>query len=176
MLRVLTIILSLSLVIACTVTGSNKVNRTLELESPDTVVYLVRHAEKRNVKIKDPMLTEQGKKRAESLAIELADVKLDKIYSTSYLRTQMTAKPTAENKKLEITPYSMPVSMLAAKILKLHKQQKVLVVGHSNTTPELIAALGIETPVDIEHDQYGDLFIIEFHNGKPQLTRSRFGN
>lgn len=175
MLRLLGSLLLLSLVSGCSSTSNEEYSESSELAVPDSVVYLVRHAEKQSTKTKDPELTKAGKNRAQALAKKLSDVELSAIYSTNYRRTQMTAMPTAQQQEMEISTYYIPTKMLAAKILKLHKKQKILVVGHSNTTPELIAALGVETPVVIEHDQFGDLFIIEFRNGMPQLTLSQFG-
>lgn len=175
MLRLLGSLLLLSLVSGCSSTSNEEYSESSELAVPDSVVYLVRHAEKQSTKTKDPELTKAGKNRAQALAKKLSDVELSAIYSTNYRRTQMTAMPTAQHQEMEISTYHIPTKMLAAKILKLHKTQKILVVGHSNTTPELIAALGVETPVVIEHDQFGDLFIIEFRNGMPQLTLSQFG-
>lgn len=174
-LKYFTALLAVSLVVSCSTTRLERAEVTTSAQQPGTVVYLVRHAEKSKEKTKDPKLSEAGLNRAKALAQVLTDVEIDKIYSTNYIRTQMTAAPTAKSKELDVASYSVPAKLLAAQILKLHKQQKILVVGHSNTTPELISALGIETPIVIEHDQYGDLFIVEFDAGKPQLTLRRFG-
>lgn len=168
-------LVSLVLMAACANTkDQSDIGSKALSKEPDAVVYLTRHAEKLAVG-KDPKLSDKGQQRAQALALKLVDVELDSIYSTDYQRTQMTAQPVAASKGLEVTSYNLPIKLLAAKILKLHDKDNVLVVGHSNTTPELIAALGIETPIVIEHHQYGDLFIIEFFNGKPQLSRSKFG-
>lgn len=168
-------LVSLVLMAACSNTkGQSDISATELSKEPAAVVYLTRHAEKL-ASGKDPKLSEKGQQRAQALALTLADVELDRIYSTDYQRTQMTAQPTAASKEVEVISYNLPIKLLAAKILKLHNKDKVLVVGHSNTTPELIAALGIETPIVIEHHQYGDLFIIEFFDGKPQLSMSKFG-
>lgn len=155
-----------------TTTTSN--NATPSLETNKTVVYLVRHAEKLKSALRDPELSERGKEQAKSLAKKLSNIKLDKIYSTDYLRTQMTAAPTANAQGLEVMTYNIPVTLLAGKIEKLHKHQNVLVVGHSNTTPELIAELGIETPIVIKHDQYGDLFIVELSEDNANLKMDKF--
>lgn len=175
MLKYLAAMLVLLFASACSTTRFDSAEVVEVAEKSRTVVYLVRHAEKNNTNTKDPELSEAGQNRAKVLAELLADVELDKIYSTNYIRTKMTATPTAKSKKLEITSYAVPAKLLAARILKLHKLEKVLVVDHSNTIPELISALGIETPIVIEHHQYGDLFIVELDAGKPQLTWSKFG-
>ncbi len=145
-----------------------------EVDTNTTVVYLTRHAEKAKSPGRNPELAPKGKQRAKALADKLADIKFDQIYSTPYHRTKMTAGPIAEQQKLEITEYNVPANLLASKILKLHDKQNTLVVGHSNTVPKLIQALGVDEKVYIGHEQYGDLFIIEIKNGKSSLTKTNF--
>lgn len=101
------------------------------------IVYAVRHAEKG--KGRDPELTEAGAARAAELARVLGDVKLDAVYSTNYKRTQLTAQPVAAKQGLEVQGHD-PKGFAAA--LKGGKARTVLVVGHSNTTPDLIRSLG----------------------------------
>jgi len=152
-----------------------------ELVEPELVkvasskIYLVRHAEKLSGQGKDPDLARVGKERADALAVKLAEVELDHIYSTDYKRTMMTATPTAKQQNLEIEKYSIPLYLLANKIKQLHKEQTILVVGHSNTTPQLIKALGIAEPVQIDHNQYGDLYIVELTETGATLMVDKFG-
>lgn len=101
------------------------------------VVYAVRHAEKGEGR--DPGLTEAGAARAAELQRVLKDVAFDAVYSTNTLRTRSTAQPVAEGHGLEVTTYD-PGGI--AKQLKAGEARTVLVVGHSNTTPDLIRALG----------------------------------
>ncbi|MGE3181178.1 MAG: histidine phosphatase family protein [Phycisphaerae bacterium] len=61
-------------------------------------VYLVRHAEKANEKEPDPVLSEQGAKRAAALSQVLRDVPVSSIFCTPYKRSQETAKPLADAK------------------------------------------------------------------------------
>lgn len=103
------------------------------------VVYAVRHAEKGSGR--DPELTEAGAARAAELARVLADVTLDAVYSTNTRRTKLTAQPVADGHDLEIQTYD-PAGL--AKTLKAGEARTALVVGHSNTTPDLIRALGGE--------------------------------
>lgn len=131
-----------------------------------TLVFLTRHAEKQSDQGRDPNLTEQGSKRAQNLAYALSKSKLSAVYSTNYKRTMQTATPTALEQSLQLTMYEPSSKELAKAIVDKHKGQKVLVVGHSNTTPELLAALGVKEPVVIEHDQYGDLYLVILKDGK----------
>ena len=136
---------------------------------PTTVIYLVRHAEKKVNEGKNPSLTAEGRLRAQHLATVLADVKLSAIYSTPYKRTLETATPIAEMKQIKITEGYISAELFAGILVKANRQENVLVVGHSNTTPELIKALGVNSEVTIGHDQYGDLFVVEVNGNKAEL-------
>lgn len=125
-----------------------------------TLVYLTRHAEKRSDQGKDPSLTSQGQKRAENLAYALSKSNLDVIFSTDYKRTRETATPTSEAQKLDIFSASTSAKTMAETITSEHLGRKILVVGHSNTTPVLLAQLGVKEQVTINEDQYGDLFLV----------------
>ncbi|MFD0963553.1 SixA phosphatase family protein [Pseudofulvibacter geojedonensis] len=102
-------------------------------------IYLVRHAEK-ELSVKNPPLTECGQQRAKSLSTFLKEVNLDAIYSTDYVRTQSTAKPTATIKGLDIKSYN-PRKLKDFASLLLYRKEDALVVGHSNTTGVLAGIL-----------------------------------
>lgn len=114
-----------------------------------TTVVLVRHAEKATDDARDPTLSEAGQRRASALADALQHARVSAIYVTQYRRTRLTAAPTAERNGL--IPIERPVDTtnlerfatdLAAEIRALHQGGTVLVVGHSNTTPDVVRALG----------------------------------
>lgn len=173
MLRVSIALLALVWISAC----APKVELPLVKKSNEeiTKIYLVRHAEKLKTSDKNPKLSFKGEVRAQALAERFMDVGLDVIYSTSYLRTEMTVAPLAKSKKMKVESYSLPADLLAKKISSLHKGQTIFVVGHSNTVPKLIKALGVETAVEIQHDQYGDLFVVELGNTDIKFSVSHFG-
>ena len=133
-----------------------------------TVVFLTRHAQKRSDQGKNPDLTDEGKNSAQRLATLLSEVDLDVVYSTPYKRTIQTATPTASQKKLMINQLMLTAPEMALKIRVKHEGDAVLVAGHSNTTPALLAQLGVENPIVIEHDQYGDLFVVVLKKGELQ--------
>lgn len=118
--------------------------------------YFVRHFEKQLGD--NPSLTETGKARAEALAVFFSDKSLKAVYSTDYNRTQETATPVAQFKKLEIQSYDP--QKLAEFAIQLKAQNHVLVVGHSNTTPELLGLMG-GASITIEESEYGVLYIVE---------------
>ena len=126
-----------------------------------TTFYLVRHAEKvtTDVSAKDPVLTENGEKRATTLAKKLNSKKLTAIYSTDFQRTKLTVQPIAEKQKLEVKIYNPKILKSWAKIiLQENKGGKVLIVGHSNTVLETIDALGGKRPIAEINDQQYDYF------------------
>uniref|UniRef100_A0A486XWU5 Histidine phosphatase family protein n=1 Tax=Rheinheimera sp. BAL341 TaxID=1708203 RepID=A0A486XWU5_9GAMM len=122
-------------------------------------VYLVRHAEKLTDG-KDPALTACGQARADALATSLAGVKLAAIYATPYQRTQQTAAAVAKPQQLDITQYDprQPEVLLA----QLKAQSlPVLVVGHSNTVPELVAQLSGIAMAPLTEQDYDLLYQVK---------------
>ena len=122
--------------------------------------YFVRHFEKQQGA--NPELTDVGNKRASQLAEFFADIPLSQVYSSDYKRTQQTAAPVAEKLGLAIQLYDPRKLPELAKTLRMNSD--VLVVGHSNTTPELITLMGGATPVMTESD-YGQLFLVRVSEG-----------
>ncbi|MGZ8781809.1 MAG: histidine phosphatase family protein, partial [Thermoanaerobaculia bacterium] len=85
------------------------------------------------------------------------------IYTTPYARTRDTAAPIASALRLtsiEVKPGPSYAADLAAKIRAEHAGKTVLVVGHSNTTQNVMKALGIENAPKIEETEYDNLFIV----------------
>ena len=105
-------------------------------------VILSRHAEKAAAPPKDPPLTEAGQKRAKLLASMLADSGVDAIYVTELQRTQQTAAPLAA--RVQVKPTVLPANDTEALVKAIRARQRgvVVVVGHSNKLPDIIAGLG----------------------------------
>src|ERR1039457_5201569 len=135
-------------------------------------VILVRHAEKAAAPAEDPPLTVEGRQRAEALAAMLSASGVTSIYVTDYLRTQQTAEPLAS--LLHLTPQHTDAQktpdLVAA--IRAQKDGVVLVVGHSNTVPEIIAALGVPT-VKIDDSEYDSLFVLTISGKDVSLLRLR---
>lgn len=126
-------------------------------------IYLVRHFEKAKGS-DDPHLTELGSMRAVQLANLLKKTDIEVLFSTQYNRTIETAQPFADSSGLPIVFYDPKELNAFAKQL-LSTNTNSVVVGHSNTTPELISLLGGEAKVLTESD-YGELFKITIEDGK----------
>ena len=132
-------------------------------------IYLVRHAEKQK-ESDDPKLTRCGNFRANQLAEMLKNVELEKVYSTQYLRTMSTATPTAVKQGLSIKQYAPSSLHQLARQIKQDKKS-VLVVGHSNTTPELLKTLTGLDIGKISESEYQHLFQVHVVNDKMTLTK-----
>lgn len=144
----------------------------LGCSAPPTTLVLVRHAEKQTGD--DPALTERGEARAQALvavASEALGGPPTAIYHTPFRRTRLTAQPAAEASG--VRPVVFPVEggaeeharLLARAILQKEQGGRVLVVGHSNTVPLLLAEFGMEQPPEIPESRYDDLFVVVLRDG-----------
>ena len=147
-----------------------------------TTIIFVRHAEKATEPADDPGLSEAGQRRVAELARQLVDADvvagIDAVYATNYNRTQETARPIADALDLPINTYdASDTETVLATILKEHKGKIILVVGHSNTVPMLIANLGASKKVPPIHEsEYDNIYIISIPwFGKTKTIRLRFG-
>jgi broad specificity phosphatase PhoE len=148
-------------------------------QSGTTLVILVRHAENAAEPAADPSLTEAGFARARTLVGVLANTRLDAVITTELVRTRETARPLAEARR--ITPEIVHTGVrdahagAVADAVRAHAGQTVLVVGHSNTIPAIIAALGGPKLPDICDTQYSNLFVLILSAGKADLVVSSYG-
>ena len=152
-----------------------------ELQATTTVIF-VRHAEKATAESSDPDLSDAGNVRAAELARQLVDADViagvDAIYSTTYKRTEQTVRPVAQALDLPIIPYDAAnTETIMDDIVKQHKGKIILVVGHSNTIPELIYNMGASKVVPaIAEDEYDNIYIVTIPwFGKTKTIRLRYG-
>ncbi len=132
---------------------------TLGAFGQTTTIYLIRHAEKVD-NSKNPDLSKVGLERAEHWKTILSQVPLKAVYSTDFLRTVQTASPTATSKNLEIIKYD-PKTIDLEQLKKEHKGQAILIVGHSNTTPDLVnRIINQKVYAPIDDTVFGNLYII----------------
>jgi broad specificity phosphatase PhoE len=122
-------------------------------------LFIVRHAEKVD-QSKDPHLSDAGQARARALAALLAQSGAAAVYATEYQRTTETAKPLAD--LLRVSIQQVPATDTARLVEQLkarHAQDTVVVVGHSNTVPEIVKAYGAAIPA-IADDDFGNVFVV----------------
>jgi probable phosphoglycerate mutase len=140
---------------------------------PDTTIYLVRHAEKQTGP--DPDLTVVGRARADILSRELQDAGLTAIWSTDTTRTIETAKPTSRRTGLPIQIYDAGRQAAFANQLKV-TPGAILVVGHSNTIPDLVDLLGGKAGAPIvEATEYDRLYVVTVTKGRAKSELRRYG-
>jgi phosphohistidine phosphatase SixA len=141
-----------------------------------TTIFLVRHAEKIDAST-NPKLSPIGEKRAIALAHVLKDSKLTHIHSTNYIRTKETAKPCAELYDIETTIYNPRKLKELAKNIK-SKGGIHLVVGHSNTTPEMVKHLGGDPGNKIdESKEFDRIYVVVIsNNGEVSSSLLRYGS
>lgn len=136
-------------------------------------IYIVRHAEKRDAS-KDPDLSEQGQARAANLAKILRDSDIGAIFTSEYIRTQKTAAPLADALKIKATAVADSAKLIQT--LKNDRSSKsALVVGHSNTVPDLLKAFGSDQKIELGENEYDRLYILTPQkNEKPVINLIRY--
>jgi phosphohistidine phosphatase SixA len=139
------------------------------LASDNFTLYLVRHAEKQT-EGKNPRLTQCGKERAEQLAILLSVADIKSIYSTSYQRTMSTAAPLSRKKNIAIKHYD-PRELEQYSLHLKQLKENALIVGHSNTTPQLTQLLSNQKVAALSEKEFQTLYQVQFIEGQSYLTK-----
>ncbi len=162
-------------VLVCCLSCDSSKSLSTETTQEATTIILVRHAEKDYGD--DPALTEQGRDRAKRLAAMLETIPVDAIYTTDFQRTRETAEPTAIAQDIEVQVYDhRDLPSLAQRIKTRHQGQRVLVVGHSNTTPSVVSLLDDAKDYPrIDERDYTNLFIVSLSpQGQANVLQMKF--
>ena len=149
---------------------------TLSLEV--RTFFLVRHAEKA-LSGDNPSLTAAGQARAQELARLLEEVPIDAVYSTNYNRTMETVMPIATAKNLLIEKYDPKnLTDFVASFQRPSQKKKILIVGHSNTTPALINIFTNSNQYsNLSEKQYDNMFLLSSIDGKVvDILTIKYGN
>ena len=179
-----TILILLALVVAPLVFSQAVVAQ----EFKPITVFLVRHAEKENEPRQDPPLKPAGVVRSEELARLLGGTGIKAIFTSQFIRTKKTAEPLAT--KLSLTPTAFNLKLnpsnprqiaeestteVVNKILE-RAGESVLVVGHSNSIPDVIKMLGGDIVPTIDESKFNDLFIVTVYaKGKAKVAQLKYG-
>jgi broad specificity phosphatase PhoE len=124
-------------------------------------IFVVRHAEKASSTDPDTPLSMQGEDRASALARVLRNAGVTHVFASEKQRTQQTVQPLVDQKGLKITVVAAAKGAeLLAKLKAVPADAVVLVSGHSDTIPAILAGLGVKAPVKLRDDQYGRLFLV----------------
>lgn len=150
--------------------------------SADQVIFVVRHAERADggagtggmIGTNDPPLSAEGTERARRLATHLASADVKHIFTTEFQRTRDTAGPVAQKAGIKAVVVS---SRDPAALLRQVREARdnVLIVGHSNTVPDVLKQLGVTSTVSIADNEYDNLFVVvRPATGEPALIRLRY--
>ena len=144
---------------------------TMDINDSTYIYYLVRHAEKDTIPKNDPRLTDVGYNRAAKLYNILRGTKLDAVYSTLYMRTIETVDSIANAKGMPIMPYTpQDFKTLHSSIKDSTDFKRILISGHSNTTPVLANYLSKSSYFNAAFDESDyDNFIVIIDRGNDDI-------
>jgi phosphohistidine phosphatase SixA len=151
-------------------------------------VFLIRHAEREDEPRQDPPLSKDGIARSQALARLLSNAGIKAILTSQYNRTKQTAEPLATRLGLTITPFTLKLNPsnprqiaeestaeVTNKILE-RGGESVLVIGHSNSIPDVIKMLGGDVVPAIDERKFDDLFIVTVYaKGKAKVVQLKYG-
>lgn len=153
-----TVLLRSAALAACAALAGCPVAPPVVQTAPVARYIVVRHAEKANDDPRDPNLAAAGRERAQRLAAALHGQPLRAVYVTAYRRTLQTGEPAARDHGLQPIVYDArrPAAEFAAQLRRERPDAIALVVGHSNTAPDIAAALcacAVEPMPETEYDR-----------------------
>ncbi len=147
-------------------------------DASSTTIFVVRHAQKADPDDNTPgaRLSEDGRESARRLAASLRSTGIAAVFATPTVRARGTAQPTGTLFGVPVTEYD-PASLakLSDRIHSEWKGKSCLVVGHSNTVPAIVRALGGAVGENLASDAYDNLFVVSIAEigGIRQVTTTR---
>jgi phosphohistidine phosphatase SixA len=151
---------------------------TAQQEPTVTKIFIVRHAEKETDK--DPLLTAAGNARAGDLMRALQNEGIQKIYVSQFRRTQNTGDSLRLQLKIDTVHYAADTicdNLINAIMEHSDFGKTILIIGHSNTLPQIIRKLGVaDYPYgDIPDNEFDNLFEITYKKEKAKLKKMKYG-
>ncbi|MBV9216727.1 MAG: histidine phosphatase family protein [Acidobacteria bacterium] len=137
-------------------------------------IILVRHAEKNppvDTDNGDPDLSAVGRERTQRLLKAIKKYRVEEIYSTEYKRAKLTAEPVAAARHKQIQIYDSGKTPDLVNTLINGRSKSYLVVGHSNTMPQL-ANLLVKKDIfkQLADTEYGVIWVIKIKKGVLKKT------
>ena len=125
---------------------------------PQPNIYVMRHLHTPK-DATDPDLTAVGQRYAAAVSDWFRRDPPDVIYVSSTKRAQQTAAVLVG--RLKLTPKIYDPRDTPALLAAVTKEGgTVLIVGHSNTVPDIVAGLGGTRPGPLVHEDFGDIWHI----------------
>ena len=141
---------------------------TLLPRSEEPSFYVMRHLHK--AAGADPGLTEEGMRCADRLADLLARRGIGAVYASTTNRARDTAAPLAARLAIGVDEYDpRDTAGLVARVRA--EPGSVLVVGHSNTVPDIVEGLGGARPEALAEDRYGEVWRVSRASGTMAHSR-----
>lgn len=167
----------LALLLACSLLAACAGTPRADRGATTTSYIVVRHAEKVDDS-RDPDLSATGHARARALAAYLGPLPLTAVYATELKRTGQTVGPSAQVRGLPLTPYASgeAAEAFATRLRATHRGGNVLIAGHSNTVPGIVAALcgcDVAPMPDHEYDRVSTVHVDTA--GRARLEIGRYG-
>jgi phosphohistidine phosphatase SixA len=152
------LVIALSALVACATTTA----------SAPPAFYVMRHLNTPQGE-RDPDLLAEGQRMAAALPGWFGGERVRAIYVSDFKRTRQTAAPLAA--RLGLTPIVYDPSDTPGLIARVRAGPRpALIVGHSNTVPDIVAGLGGTRPAPLVHEDFGDIWRI---GADGATTRSR---
>lgn len=127
--------------------------------APAPTYFVVRHLHTPAGE-RDPDLTDEGRRQAALLADWFSEARPAAIYVSHFKRSQQTAAPLAA--RLGLTPIVYDPADTPGLVARVRAGPKpALIVGHSNTVPDIVEQLGGPRPPPLVHEDFGDIWRIE---------------
>jgi broad specificity phosphatase PhoE len=151
------------------------------------IIFIVRHAERETGQGDDP-LSAAGRARAERLATMLRDAGITHVFTSDRRRTVETGAPVARGAMIMSFVIALPesapsggdpaqrqVDLTVQSVKEAPAFSRVLIVGHSNTVPLLLKALGVTEAITLPDTEFDNLFIVTLRgSGAPAFARLRY--
>ena len=145
----------------------------LLVSASTTTIIVMRHGEKAALPVDDPALSPAGEARAQALAKILgeapAEFRIQGIFVSEFRRTQDTVRPLAN--RLGVAVIVVPaadISLVAKRARGEYRGGHVLIVGHSNTVPEIVEKLSGHKIAAMAESEYGVVYVVAL----PRFSRA----
>jgi len=131
-----------------------------------TTMIIIRHAEKELGSIEDPPLSTAGEQRAAALSRMFGEKSpaghVDAIFASDTRRSQRTAAPLAQRLGIAVQIYpGRDLKSLTDTIHRQYRGRRILIVGHSNTVPELVHRLAPQAEIPaMAEDEYDTMYVV----------------
>jgi phosphohistidine phosphatase SixA len=146
------------LIVVASIIALGQTPEAVQGKSSEGHIFVVRHAER--VDDKTDALSATGEQRAWCLAATLKDAKVTAVITSTFQRTQQTAAPTAKEFNVNAEAVTADdFTAIAVRARAAAPKGDVLIVGHSNTVPQIVKALSNQN-VTVGATDYDKLFVL----------------